>query len=147
MGRSGHGLPKVSTGPAMPNPSTPCGWAIPENSHTAVSGVVPLGHPASACRMPSHNLWMQARISYGYPWTPSRITRARHALPLYTLQVATPETALWLFQCSPPARRPAWILHALRACPDVVQQWVTTVAQFYSIYQYGMSVLNKKYCF
>jgi hypothetical protein len=35
MGRDGHGLPKVSPGPAMPNPSTPCGWTTPK----AVSGV------------------------------------------------------------------------------------------------------------
>jgi hypothetical protein len=41
MARGGHGLPKVSLGSAMPDPSTPCGWAIPE---TAV--LYPLGHPA-----------------------------------------------------------------------------------------------------
>jgi hypothetical protein len=28
----GHGLPKVSPGPAMPDPSTPFGWAIPETT-------------------------------------------------------------------------------------------------------------------
>jgi hypothetical protein len=26
MARGGHALPKVSPGPVMPNPSTPCGW-------------------------------------------------------------------------------------------------------------------------
>jgi hypothetical protein len=30
MARGGHGLPKVSSGPTMPDPSTPCGQAIPE---------------------------------------------------------------------------------------------------------------------
>jgi hypothetical protein len=30
MARGGQGLPKVSLGPAMPNPYTPCGWATPE---------------------------------------------------------------------------------------------------------------------
>jgi hypothetical protein len=29
-----------------------------------------------------------------WPWTPLSITRARHALPLHALQVATPETFL-----------------------------------------------------
>jgi hypothetical protein len=28
----GHGLPKVLPGPAMPNPSTPCGQATPETA-------------------------------------------------------------------------------------------------------------------
>jgi hypothetical protein len=31
-GRGIHGLPKVSTGPALPNPFTPCGWATPETA-------------------------------------------------------------------------------------------------------------------
>jgi hypothetical protein len=30
MARGGHGLPKVSLGPAMPHPSTPCERATPE---------------------------------------------------------------------------------------------------------------------
>jgi hypothetical protein len=30
MARGGHGLPKLSTGPAMPDRSTPCGQANPE---------------------------------------------------------------------------------------------------------------------
>jgi hypothetical protein len=30
MGRGGHGLFKVSTGPGLPYLSTPCGWATPE---------------------------------------------------------------------------------------------------------------------
>jgi hypothetical protein len=29
MARGGHGLPKVSPGPAMPDPFTPCGRATP----------------------------------------------------------------------------------------------------------------------
>jgi hypothetical protein len=32
MARGGHGLLKVSSGPAMPYPSTPCGRATPETS-------------------------------------------------------------------------------------------------------------------
>jgi hypothetical protein len=40
MAGSIHGLPKVSPGPALPNPSTSCGWAAPE---TAV--FYPLGYP------------------------------------------------------------------------------------------------------
>jgi hypothetical protein len=30
MARGGHGIPKVSPGPAMPDPSTPCGRATAE---------------------------------------------------------------------------------------------------------------------
>jgi hypothetical protein len=32
MARGGHGLPKVSPGPAMPYPSTPCGWSTTETT-------------------------------------------------------------------------------------------------------------------
>jgi hypothetical protein len=32
MGRGIHGLPKVSPGLAMPDPSTPCGWASPQTA-------------------------------------------------------------------------------------------------------------------
>jgi hypothetical protein len=32
MARGDHGLPKVSLGPAMPNPSTPCERATPETT-------------------------------------------------------------------------------------------------------------------
>jgi hypothetical protein len=32
MVRGGHGLPKVSPGPAMPYPSMPCRWATPETA-------------------------------------------------------------------------------------------------------------------
>jgi hypothetical protein len=32
MARGGHGLPKVSPGPAMPNPSTPCERETPETA-------------------------------------------------------------------------------------------------------------------
>jgi hypothetical protein len=54
MARDGHGFPMVSLGPIVPNPSTPCGQAIPV---TAISGVArpqggqpvavfyPFGHP------------------------------------------------------------------------------------------------------
>jgi hypothetical protein len=32
MAKGIHGLPKVSSGPALPNPSTPCGRATPETA-------------------------------------------------------------------------------------------------------------------
>jgi hypothetical protein len=32
MSRGGHGLPNVSLGPTMPDPSTPCGRATPETA-------------------------------------------------------------------------------------------------------------------
>jgi hypothetical protein len=47
MARGGHGLPKVILGPAMPDPSTPCGgpplgWA--EKAYRVSSRLVPCGH-------------------------------------------------------------------------------------------------------
>jgi hypothetical protein len=38
MARGGHALPKVSPRPAMPNPSTPCGWATPETTFQPFQG-------------------------------------------------------------------------------------------------------------
>jgi hypothetical protein len=38
MARGGHGLPKVSPGPAMPNPSKPCGRATPETALRKICG-------------------------------------------------------------------------------------------------------------
>jgi hypothetical protein len=38
MARGGHGLLKVSPGPAMPDPSTPCGWATPEMNKRPFQG-------------------------------------------------------------------------------------------------------------
>jgi hypothetical protein len=32
MARGGHGLPKVTPGPSMPYPFTPCGWATPKTA-------------------------------------------------------------------------------------------------------------------
>jgi hypothetical protein len=32
MAKGGHGLPKASLGPAMTDPSMPCGQAIPEKA-------------------------------------------------------------------------------------------------------------------
>jgi hypothetical protein len=48
MARGGHGLPKFSTGPAMPYPSTPCGRATLETKwqNERPAGVFyPFGHP------------------------------------------------------------------------------------------------------
>jgi hypothetical protein len=44
MARGGHGLPKVSTEPAMPYLSTPCGVARPRGKWP-VAVLYPLGHP------------------------------------------------------------------------------------------------------
>jgi hypothetical protein len=38
MARGGHGLPKVSPGPAMIYPSTPSGWATPETAWQGKEG-------------------------------------------------------------------------------------------------------------
>jgi hypothetical protein len=48
MARGGHGLPKVSVGPAMPYPSMPCGQATPEMSLRLFQGGPPIG--LAACR-------------------------------------------------------------------------------------------------
>jgi hypothetical protein len=48
MARGGYGLPKVSTGTAMPYPCTPCGRAIPETAlqgERPVAVFYPFGHP------------------------------------------------------------------------------------------------------
>jgi hypothetical protein len=57
MVRGGHGLPKVSPGPAMPDPSTSCGRATPEKALRLFQGwpacrvgglrpsSTPFGHP------------------------------------------------------------------------------------------------------
>jgi hypothetical protein len=38
MARGGHGLPKVLIGPAMPYPSTLCGFATPKTAFQAFQG-------------------------------------------------------------------------------------------------------------
>ena len=53
MARGGHGLPKVSPGPAMPDPSTPCGRATPETALRPFQGRV--AHRAGGLR-PSFTL-------------------------------------------------------------------------------------------
>jgi hypothetical protein len=48
MARGGHGLPKVSLRLAMPYPSMPCGWAIPETAFQAgqpLAVFYPFRHP------------------------------------------------------------------------------------------------------
>jgi hypothetical protein len=46
MARGGHGLPKVSLGPAMPYPSTPCGWpTYRAGGLRLTSDFYPFGHP------------------------------------------------------------------------------------------------------
>jgi hypothetical protein len=44
MARVGHALPKVSLGPAIPYPSTPCRRATPETALWSVAVFYPLGH-------------------------------------------------------------------------------------------------------
>jgi hypothetical protein len=84
MARGGHGLPKVSPGPAMPDPSTPWGRATPEKPLRPFKGVAlpqggrpaavffPFGHPTSyACddggdriheiNFWSHEIWMTVK--------------------------------------------------------------------------------------
>jgi hypothetical protein len=49
MARGGHGLHKVSGGPAIPYPSTPCKWATPETAQgwpaRKASGLQPFSTP------------------------------------------------------------------------------------------------------
>jgi hypothetical protein len=69
----GHGLPKVSLGPAMPYPSTSCGRETPEKAlwpfqgwagqHAAV--FYPLGHPTPyGVRLCIYTLTFQAPSSF-----------------------------------------------------------------------------------
>jgi hypothetical protein len=51
MASSGHGLPKVSFGPAMPDPSTPCGRATPETTFRPFQGWP--SHRAGSLRLTS----------------------------------------------------------------------------------------------
>jgi hypothetical protein len=61
-GRDIHGLPKVSPGPAMPDPYTPCGRAIPPNRLMAVWGVArPQGGRPAAIFFP---------LGYPFPYGP-----------------------------------------------------------------------------
>jgi hypothetical protein len=54
MARGGHRLPKISPGPAMPNPPTPCGQAIPKTFQgwPARRGGLPTGWVPSDCLLP-----------------------------------------------------------------------------------------------
>jgi hypothetical protein len=57
MAWGGHGLLKVSPGLAMPDPSTPCGRAIPETALWPFQGwpeavFYPVGYPASSAYGP-----------------------------------------------------------------------------------------------
>jgi hypothetical protein len=48
MARGGHGIPKVSPGPAMPDPSTPCGQTFRGGSpagRVACGRLLPFGTP------------------------------------------------------------------------------------------------------
>jgi hypothetical protein len=61
-GRDIHGIPKVSPGPAMPNPYTPCGRATPPNCLMAVWEVAhPQGERPAAVFFP---------LGYPYPYGP-----------------------------------------------------------------------------
>jgi hypothetical protein len=59
VARGGHGPPKVSRGPAIPCPSTPCGRVTPQNGFVAVSGWTACGcllpvwtpHAIRLCRL------------------------------------------------------------------------------------------------
>jgi hypothetical protein len=54
MARGGHGLPKVSPGPAMPYPSTPCGQPPLKQPHSRFRGCPPCGQAACIHFLP---LW------------------------------------------------------------------------------------------
>jgi hypothetical protein len=66
MGRGIHGLPKVSCGPAMPNPYTSCGRATPQMA-------LPLGYPFP--------YGPAARGSHGLPKVSPRVAMPGHAYP------------------------------------------------------------------
>jgi hypothetical protein len=63
MTRGGHGHLKLSSGPAMPNPSMPCGWVTPEMASRPVQGS-PAGQEACGRLLP--------------PWTPHAVRKDLH---------------------------------------------------------------------
>jgi hypothetical protein len=118
--KGGHGLPGVSPGPAIPYPSTPCGWTTPEIALyyivIAVSGVAhPQGGQPAAVFYP-----------FGHP------TPYAHTSPSQDRQPANRTVATWSFLehycietreggplagravCSRPL--PFWTPHAVRLC-------------------------------
>jgi hypothetical protein len=115
MERGIHGLPKISPGLAMADPSTPCGRATPKKAV-----FYPLGYPTpygpvrrsgSSERLGVwHGMAWHGMAWHGmeYPWSTVSIARARHALPPFALRAVTPETARWLFQ--------GWLPEGRMAC-------------------------------
>jgi hypothetical protein len=75
MTRGGHGLSEVSPGPAMPDPSKPCGRATPETTLQLfqvwpagqAGGLWPSSTPLDAVRPCSSILW-QGKIVSGIRW-------------------------------------------------------------------------------
>jgi hypothetical protein len=83
-----HGLPKVLPGPAMPNPSTPCGRAAPK---TAVSGVARRkgGRPAAVFNP----------LGYLTPFEPAGVLVTKN---LHSLVNLWSVHALWMTILYPP---------------------------------------------
>jgi hypothetical protein len=106
MARGGHGLPKVSCGPAMPKPYTPCGRATPQTALWPFGGwptrragglrpsSSPLDTPSHTGPV-SHHHGRTARGGHGLPKV-----SPRHAMPHLSMPCgrATPAMTLQLFQ-------------------------------------------------
>jgi hypothetical protein len=72
----------------MPYPSTTCGQPTQKGPQGRFREGRE-GKGAKGKRKGKGGVWAYRE---GRPWTPLSITRAYHALPLYALQAATPET-------------------------------------------------------
>jgi hypothetical protein len=123
MVSGGNGLLKVSLGSAMPYPSTPCGQPPLKGPRGCFRGGPPQGEHSAAVLLQQlirHDVRLRrGRERKGEKRKRKRkgggesmgvwrgaamdsLTRAYHALPLYVLQAATPETTSWPFQGWPP---------------------------------------------
>jgi hypothetical protein len=95
MARGGHGLPKVSSGPAMPDPSMPCGQATPDDRFRVGS---PAGWAACSRLLPL--------------WTP-------HAVRLCL------SFTCWCLRLLPLPLEPFVLMHFFRFDPSQTNEMVT----------------------
>jgi hypothetical protein len=80
MARGGHGLPKVSPGPAMLYPSTPCGWVTP---YSRFRGGPPTGWVACGHLLP--------------PWIPHAVRQCLRVVIPTGISSGGTESLLLLF--------------------------------------------------
>jgi hypothetical protein len=111
MARDGHGLPKVSLGPAMSCPSMPCWWGTPEKSFCLFQGWPACR--AGGQRRPSTSLDTPRRTTmFEIMKCGSILFISVHPHWANTYQKMDQITKLgllfWGFACRTPTLRPVW---------------------------------------